>query len=98
MRSTAQIISALGGRDGVAALTGAKPRTVEQWLRIGVPHKHFGLFVETARTRGFRGISHEALYAAKAQTVREHTPATGPRWRRARRCPGHKAAAVGAAE
>ena len=72
MRTTAQIIAALGGRDAVAELTGARPRTVEQWLRIGVPHKYFGLLVETARRRGLRGLTHEALYAAKAQTVRDY--------------------------
>lgn len=69
MRSTAQIIDALGGRDAVAALTGARPRTVEQWLRIGVPHKHFGLLVNQARVHGLHGITHEVLYAAKQATL-----------------------------
>ena len=70
MRTTAQIIAALGGRDAVAELTGARPRTVEQWLRIGVPHKYFGLLVSQARTRGIRGLTHEVLYSAKEETVR----------------------------
>lgn len=69
MRTTAQIIDALGGRDAVAELTGARPRTVEQWTRIGVPHKHFGLLVDAAVARGVRGISHRALYAAKNETL-----------------------------
>jgi hypothetical protein len=72
MRTTAQIIAALGGRDVVAELTGSRPRTVEQWLRIGVPHKHFGLLVSEARAKGIRGVSHEALYAAKAETIRSY--------------------------
>jgi predicted RNA polymerase sigma factor len=72
MRTTAQIIAALGGRDVVAELTGARPRTVEQWLRIGVPHKHFGLLVTQARAKGIRGVNHEALYAAKAETIRSY--------------------------
>lgn len=70
MRSTAQIIEALGGRDAVAELTGTRPRTVEQWHRIGVPHKHFALLVCYARTHGLRGITYESLYAAKSATVR----------------------------
>jgi hypothetical protein len=70
MRTTAQIIAAFGGRDAVARLTGARPRTVEQWLRIGIPHKHFGLLVDTARSRALRGLTHEVLYAAKAATLR----------------------------
>lgn len=70
MRSTAQIIEALGGRNAVAELTGARPRTVEQWLRIGVPHKHFALLVCYARTHAIRGVTYETLYAAKAATVR----------------------------
>jgi len=70
MRTTAQIIAVFGGRDAMAELTGTRPRTVEQWLRIGVPHKHFGLLVDTARRHGIRGVSFEALYAAKAATLR----------------------------
>jgi predicted RNA polymerase sigma factor len=71
MRTTAQIIAAFGGRDAVATLTGARVRTVEQWLRIGVPHKHFELLVTHARARGIKGISYETLYAAKAATRRQ---------------------------
>ncbi len=70
MRSTAQIIDAFGGRDAMAELTGTRPRTVEAWLRIGVPHKHFALLVEAARRRGIRGLSFETLYAAKTATLR----------------------------
>jgi predicted RNA polymerase sigma factor len=70
MRTTAQIIAAFGGRAAVAALTEARVRTVEQWLRIGVPHKYFELLVTHARARGLRGISYETLYAAKAATRR----------------------------
>jgi hypothetical protein len=69
MRTTAQIIDALGGRDAVADLTGARPRTVEQWTRIGIPHKHFGLLVEAAQSREIKGISYKTLYAAKAETL-----------------------------
>lgn len=72
MRSTAQIIDALGGRDAVAELTGARPRTVEQWGRIGIPHKHFGLLVEVAIARGIKGLSYRALYAAKNETLGRH--------------------------
>jgi hypothetical protein len=70
MRTTAQIIAAFGGRDAVAELTGTRPRTVEAWTRIGVPHKHFALLVETARRHGIRGLSFETLYAAKAASLR----------------------------
>jgi hypothetical protein len=72
MRTTAQIIHAFGGRDAVAQLTGARPRTVEQWGRIGVPHKHFQLLVDTARRRGMRGITFETLYAAKTATLQHY--------------------------
>jgi hypothetical protein len=70
MRTTSQIIQSFGGRDAMAELTGTRPRTVEAWLRIGVPHKHFALLVETARRRGMRGLSFEVLYAAKTETLR----------------------------
>ena len=70
MRTTAQIIQAFGGRDAMAELTGTRPRTVEAWSRIGVPHKHFGLLVDTARRRGLRGLTFETLYAAKAASLR----------------------------
>jgi predicted RNA polymerase sigma factor len=69
MRTTAQIIEAFGGREAVAELVGAKPRTVEMWKRIGVPHKHFALLVATARRRAMRGVTFETLYAAKAATL-----------------------------
>jgi predicted RNA polymerase sigma factor len=69
MRTTAQIIDAFGGREAVAELVGAKPRTVEMWKRIGVPHKHFALLVAIARRRGMRGVTFETLYAAKAATL-----------------------------
>ena len=72
MRSTAQVIDAFGGRDAMAELTGTRPRTVEAWLRNGVPQKHFALLVETARRRGLRGLSFETLYAAKTATLRRH--------------------------
>lgn len=70
MRSTAQVIDAFGGRDAMAELTGARPRTVEQWLRNGIPHKHFALLVCYARAHAIRGVTYETLYAAKAATVR----------------------------
>ncbi len=72
MRSTAQVIDAFGGRDAMAELTGTRPRTVEAWLRIGVPLKHFALLVDTGRRRGIRGLSFETLYEAKRATLRRH--------------------------
>ena len=69
MASTERIIAAFGGRDALVTLTGARVRTVEQWVRIGIPHKHFDLLVKTAKRRGIPGITHQALYAAKAATM-----------------------------
>lgn len=69
MASTERIIAAFGGREGLVTLTGARLRTVEQWSRIGIPHKHFDRLVKAARRRGIPGITHEALYAAKAATM-----------------------------
>ncbi len=69
MASTERIIAAFGGREGLVTLTGARLRTVEQWSRIGIPHKHFDLLVRAAKRRRIQGITHEALYAAKAATV-----------------------------
>lgn len=66
MRTTADILAALGGREAVAALTGTRLRTVEQWNRNGVPHKHFDLLVEAAKARGIRWLSYRTLYEAKA--------------------------------
>ena len=70
MRTTREIIDAFGGLEAVAKLTDARPRTVEQWTRIGVPHKHFALFVARAKRRGIPGITFETLYAAKAASMR----------------------------
>ena len=70
MRTTREIIAAFGGLEAVAKLTDARPRTVEQWSRIGVPFKHWPLLVARAKRRGIPGITFEALYAAKAATLR----------------------------
>ena len=70
MRTTREIIDAFGGLEAVAKLTEARVRTVEQWTRIGVPHKHFGMLVARAKRRGIPGITFETLYAAKAATLR----------------------------
>jgi len=70
MKTTREIIAAFGGLEAVAKLTDTRPRTVEQWSRIGVPFKHFGLFVSRAKRRGISGITFEALYAAKAASLR----------------------------
>ena len=69
MASTERIIAAMGGREALAELTGARVRTVEQWGRIGIPHKHFDLLVKVAKRRGISGVTHQALYAAKAATL-----------------------------
>ena len=65
MKSTEDVLTAFGGKDQVAALTGAKPRAVEQWVRIGVPYRYFGLLVKEAHQRGIPGITHATLHTAK---------------------------------
>lgn len=52
----------------MAQITGAKPRAVEQWVRIGVPYRHFGLLVREAKRRGIAGITHATLHIAKDAT------------------------------
>jgi DNA-binding transcriptional regulator YdaS (Cro superfamily) len=63
--SPAEIITALGGKHALAALTGASPNAVTQWRRIGVPAKYWDVLVDHAAAKGVAGITFPALRATK---------------------------------
>ena len=74
MRSTAQIIDALGGRDAVAELTGARRPDGRAVGPDRHPAQALRPAVDAAATRGIKGISHKALYAAKNETLGRLSP------------------------
>ena len=55
------IIEALGGRDEVSALTGAKPNAVTQWRRAGIPPKYWIPLLDAASEKRAEGVNVEAL-------------------------------------
>jgi hypothetical protein len=67
--STEDILDAFGGKDAVASLTGAKPRAVEQWVRIGVPYRFWVVLESEAERRGIAGITLKTLANAKKAAV-----------------------------
>jgi hypothetical protein len=69
MLTTERIIAAFGGREELAALIGAKPHAISEWVRIGIPFKHFHTLVDEAKARGIKGISYRALHSAKRATL-----------------------------
>ena len=61
--SASQIIEALGGDEGLSAITGVPARTIWHWHRIGIPARLWPLVVQAAQVRGVEGVTFEALGA-----------------------------------
>lgn len=59
--TTDELITAFGGREAVAQITGAKPNAITQWRLAGVPYRHWPSLIEAASSRGINGVTFEAL-------------------------------------
>lgn len=64
-----EIIAAFGGRQAIAALTGAEPANISMWRRNGVPAKFWPVLVEHAAAHDIPGITFDALRASKPQAA-----------------------------
>jgi len=63
-----EIIQAFGGRQRLAALTGASPAAVGMWRRIGIPAKYWPELVDHAAKLGISNINFASLRASKYAT------------------------------
>jgi len=63
--SASDIIKTLGGRQSVAAITGARATAVGMWRRIGIPAKYWPVLVDHAAAHGLADITFASLRATK---------------------------------
>jgi hypothetical protein len=64
MSNVPEIIEALGGKDQVSRLTGAKPNAIRAWRRIGIPYKHWQPLLQQAQAVG-AAVDAKALAATR---------------------------------
>jgi hypothetical protein len=86
--TTDELIKAFGGKEGVMSATGQARNTVNHWVYVGIPWRHWPALKTAATKRRIRGITDEALAG-----TRRNLPARPPKKRKAKaECRCRKAA------